>query len=409
MNIALFEDQGVQRLLPLVWLRAACELYCGRDRLLDKVRTHFGPTVARLFLRPLLREVVAQRIPLDPPSSADDWCLLNARALVTRSVPPPRPGVAWRLDGQLVAVGVPARDINAISFELFQDPEQLDDWLRPFRFEECPDAVGLMDYPWELPLFNEDELRRQLRGGGMHAGRVYPGAHLIQPAQITIAPGASVKPGAVLDAEEGPIHIAANATVDSNAVLQGPCYVGPQSLVRAGALLCPGTTIGPVCKVGGEIKKTIFHGYANKQHDGFVGHSYVASWVNLGADTVTSDLKNTYGTIRVNLNGLGTETGLHFVGAFIGDHAKTGIGTILPTGCIVGIAANVFTQGPVPKFVPSFAWLSNAGLSECRIDKALQIARTVMDRRDIELSDLEETLLRQVADEARTVEAAGWR
>jgi hypothetical protein len=135
----------------------------------------------------------------------------------------------------------------------------------------------------------------------------------------------------------------------------------------------------------------------------------VGAWVNLGADTVCSDLKNTYGTVRAFINGVGVETGQPFVGATIGDHAKTGIGTILPTGCVIGVAANIFTRQAVPRFVPSFAWLTDTGLERCRVDKIVQIARNVMDRRDVELSEAEAGLLEQVAERARDVEDAGWR
>jgi UDP-N-acetylglucosamine diphosphorylase/glucosamine-1-phosphate N-acetyltransferase len=230
----------------------------------------------------------------------------------------------------------------------------------------------------------------------------------VQPGQIHIAPGARVKPGVVLDAEEGPIHIDRDALVQPNVVLEGPCYIGPGSIVRPGAAIRGGTTIGPVCKVGGEIEASIIHGYTNKQHHGFLGHSYVAEWVNLGADTVTSDLKNTYGTIRVFINGVGVETGEHLIGSIIGDHSKTGIGTILPTGCVIGVAASVFTQRPLPKFIPSFAWLTDEGMTSYRVEKAVQIARTVMLRRDVCLSDEERQLLEQVAQVARQIESAGW-
>jgi hypothetical protein len=128
----------------------------------------------------------------------------------------------------------------------------------------------------------------------------------------------------------------------------------------------------------------------------------------LGAGTVNSDLKNTYGTIRVALNGKPVETGQRFVGATIGDHAKTGIGTCLPTGAVIGVAANVFTRAPVPKFVPSFAWLTDEGLATYRPDKAVEIARTVMARRKVTLSPAEAALLAGVPSRARTVEAAGW-
>jgi UDP-N-acetylglucosamine diphosphorylase/glucosamine-1-phosphate N-acetyltransferase len=408
MNIAIFEDDGYERLLPLTWLRACYELRCGCDRLIDKVRRHGGPHVARVFLRDSLREVCAARLSLDPLDPNAPWCLLNARALLTGPVEFPPPGQAWTHNGELVAAGVAADELEHLSAEFFQDAEALGEWLAGRRTSIAPEPVQLVAYPWHVILANEAELRRQCRNGPGQLGQVYPGAHLVQPGQIHIGRGARVKPGAVLDAESGPIWIGNDVLIEPNAVLQGPCFVGPGSVVRPGAAIRPGTSIGPVCRVGGEIEGSIIHGHSNKQHDGFLGHSYVGEWVNLGADTVTSDLKNTYGTIRVSLNGVPVESGQHFVGSIIGDHSKTGIGTILPTGCVIGVAANVFTQGAVPKFVPSFGWLTDNGLTAYRVDKALQIARTVVGRRDVELTPAEEQLLHHVATAARKTEAAGW-
>lgn len=408
MNIGLFEDSGCLRLLPLTWLRACFELRCGRDRLVDKVRTHLRAHVVRVWVRDAVEETVAERFTFDAVDRDMGWCLLNARALVTTPVLLPPPGVAWQRDGELVAAGVSPADLGSLTSDLFLDPGAVGDWLKRFRLQDAPESIRLIKYPWDLVAENEAELRRQCQDGGVQEGRVYPGAHLVQSEQIHIACGARVKPGVVLDAEEGPIHVAEDVLIQPNAVLEGPCYVGPGSVVRPGAALRAGTSLGPVCKVGGELVSTIIHGHTSKQHDGFLGHSYVGEWVNLGADTVTSDLKNTYGTIRVSINGVGVESGQQFVGCFIGDHVKTAIGTVLPTGCVIGVASNVFTAAGVPRFVPSFAWLTDAGLTNYRVEKAVQTARIVMGRRDVELSSAQQRLLEWTAEAARTTEAAGW-
>jgi UDP-N-acetylglucosamine diphosphorylase/glucosamine-1-phosphate N-acetyltransferase len=409
MNIALFEDDGYERLLPLTWLRACFELRCGCDRLLDKVRRHVGPHVARVWVRDAVRDVVEARFTPDAADPNAPWCLLNARTLLTGPIELPPPGTAWHCGDELIAASLRPSEFAALTPNFLQNAERRAVWIAERRVMEAPEGAHLMRYPWDLILASENELRRQCQSGPGQLGQVYPGAHLVQASQIHVGPGARVKPGAVLDAEDGPIWIDEHVLIEPNAVVQGPCYIGPRSVVRPGAAVRPGTSIGPVCKVGGEIEGSILHGYSNKQHDGFLGHSYVAEWVNLGADTVTSDLKNTYGTIRVALNGVPVESGQHFIGSIIGDHSKTGIGTILPTGGVIGVAANVFTQGAVPKFVPSFAWLTDEGLTNYRVDKAVQIARTVMSRRDVELSAAEQRLLEHVAAEAQTQEAAGWK
>ncbi len=353
--------------------------------------------------------MVAERCPLEQAEPGADWCLLNARALVSGDIAPPPPGCAWRYNGELVACSVAAAELNQLTPAILLDPAALGEWATRLRPAPLPAVVRLLEYPWDLVLANAGELRRQCRNGGEHEGEIYPGAHLVHADQIHLGRGARIKPGAVLDAEDGPVYIERDVLIEASAVIQGPGYIGPGSIVRTGATLRPGTTVGPMCRVAGEISGCIFQGYANKQHEGYLGHSFVAEWVNIGAGTITSDLKNTYGTIRVSLNGVGVETGQCFIGSFIGDHSKTGIGTILPTGCVIGVASHVFATSAVPKFVPSFAWLTDAGMTEYRVDKAVHIARTVMGRRDVTLSPAEQRLLEDVAGAARAVEAAGWR
>ncbi len=409
MNIGIFEDAGWTQLLPLVWTRSAFELRCGRDRLLDKVRAATGPRVARFWLREAIRDLIAERVPTDLPRAGEDWCLLNARLLVSGALTLPPVGTVWRGNGSILALSVAADVVETLSADVFLSESRLSEFCDGFRSEPAPPTVRLLHYPWDLIYANGDEIRRQCRQGGMHEGTVYSGVHFLNHGEICVSPGARVKSGVVLDAESGPIHIDRDAVIQPNAVIEGPCYVGPRSVVRPGAVLREGTSIGPVCKVGGEIEGTIFQGFSNKQHDGFLGHSFVGEWANLGADTISSDLKNTYGTIRVSLNGVGVETGKHFLGAIIADHAKTGIGTILPTGCILGLAANVFCRAPIPKFVPSYAWLSDEGMTPCHLHKIVQIARAVMGRRERTLSDVEQRLLEVTALLAREVEAAGWK
>ncbi len=409
MNLALFEDAGVQQLLPLTWLRPAFALRCGRTRLIDKLRTHLSPRIARLLLREALQPLVAAQTALEPPEANQPWLLVNARLLLSGDVAAPTPGEAWVEAGELLVAAVAPEDLANWTAAVFQDSARLAEQVRRLRRVPTPSRARLIRYPWELALLNGAALTRELRDGGRHEGRVYPGAHLLNPGAIRIAPGAVIKPGVVLDAEAGPIEIDARAEIQPNAVIEGPCYIGPGCVVRPGAAIRASSTLGPVCKVGGEVEGSIFQGYSNKQHDGFLGHSYVGEWVNLGADTVTSDLKNTYGTIRVQINGVELESGEHFIGSIIGDHAKTGIGTILPTGCVLGVAANVFTRAAVPKFVPSFAWLTDDGLTRFRVDKALQIAATVMQRRGVALDEPLQALLKFVADAAPRVESAGWR
>lgn len=407
MNIGLFEDSGYRGLLPLVWLRPVFELWCGADRLIDRVQPATPGRVVKLWTRPTLDRTTAERYRLPAADPAADWLLLNGRALITGPLPELRPGSAWTENGSLIAARISSAEAATLDAALFLDDARAREWRAHFDVAATPETVELVSYPWQLVAANARELKRQLRGGA-HEGKVHPGAHLLAPERIRIEAGAVIKPGAVLDAEAGPIQIGAAALIEPNAVIEGPAYIGTKSIVRPNSVIRLGTSIGPVCKVGGEIADSILQGYSNKQHDGFLGHSYVGSWVNFGAGTITSDLKNTYGAIRAYVNGTGVETGVHFLGTIIGDHSKTGIGTILPTGCIIGIASNVFTPAAAARFVPSFAWVTADGATAYRLDKALDIARIVMGRRNIELSAAEEALFRAAAFEAPQIEAAGW-
>ena len=193
-------------------------------------------------------------------------------------------------------------------------------------------------------------------------------------------------------------------TIGPHVTITGPCYIGDRCLIQPGAIIA-GSSIGPVCKIGGEVEASVFQGYSNKQHDGFLGHSYIGQWVNIGADTITSDLKNTYGSVRVPINGRLVDSAEMFVGSIIGDHTKTGINVGLPTGCVIGFASNVFVSRYVPQFVPSFSWLVDDGLQTNDPKRALAVARKVMARRQQQLTKVEEGLFLSIVEEARRCEA----
>ena len=166
--------------------------------------------------------------------------------------------------------------------------------------------------------------------------------------------GAMVEPGTVFDTRGGPIVLEAGVQVASGARLTGPLWAGVNTQLLGGPI--KGSAIGPHCRVRGELASCVFLGYANKAHDGFVGHSVIGRWANLGAGTITSNLKNTYGPVRLDVGGTPLESGLQFLGSLIGDHAKTAIGTLLATGTVIGVGANVFDAVRPPKYVAPFAW-----------------------------------------------------
>ena len=213
--------------------------------------------------------------------------------------------------------------------------------------------------------------------GGVPEGSVVLG----DPARVVVR-GAIVEPGVVFDVRSGAIVLEAGAEVRHGTRLEGPVYVGPSTKVLGGFIR--GSSFGPECRVHGEIAASVFLGYANKSHDGFVGHSVVGHWVNLGAGTTTSNLKNTYGPVRLDVAGTRIETGRLNLGTLFGDHAKTAIGTLLATGTVVGAGANLFGPATPSKYAPPFAW--GAGGERQSEEGFLRVAERVLGRRSVELS-----------------------
>lgn len=400
-QLALFEDVLVDRFLPLVWRRPVYDLRCGIRTLRDKVASVYGRSVDALFARSFLTTVLEERAGLSVNTlpQGQEILLLSGRILansdLAKHVPPDGPEALY-LDDEGVVVAARLSVSRLRSLEVNALGESLDPVAPPLRdVERYPFEGRLIEWMWDLVHHNTEEIvsdagRYAL---GTHAGVIADGAHLVAPNQIYIAENASIAPGAVLDASDGPIVIEAGAQVMANSVIVGPAAVGPQSRIKIGAKIYEGTSLGPVCKAGGEIEETIFQGYSNKQHDGFFGHGYVSEWCNLGAHTSNSDLKNNYSPVRVWTNGEMRDSGELFVGTFMGDHTKTGIGVLLNTGTVLGVACNVYGAELPAKFVPSFTWGQGNTLVEHRLAKAIETAGRIMARRDVELTKAETDLL----------------
>lgn len=209
------------------------------------------------------------------------------------------------------------------------------------------------------------------------------------PAQVRLASDA-VEPGVVFDVRHGAIAILPGAEIRSGTRLEGPCWIGAGARIVGGFIRQ--SVIGPRCVVRGEVSNSVFLGYANKAHDGFVGHSVIGHWVNLGALTTTSNLKNTYGAVRLDLPQGRIETGSQFVGSLIGDHAKTAIGTLFSTGSVIGAGASVFGDRRPPRWLRPFAWGSD-GETQTTEAGFLSTARRVMPRREVAVTPAHEAWL----------------
>ncbi|UCD38655.1 MAG: GlmU family protein [Fidelibacterota bacterium] len=402
MELLVIEDGGFRNFLPLTWTRPVYDLKCGISSLLGKILTAYGLDHCGLGCRDYLAELVAEQHPGYTVNrvDGDEALIINGRALFDRQlasiIPLSGPDCLYTCGENVVAARLSGANLAGM------------DWKTPIEIGSFP-AVGteevqaeVISWPWELIHHNADQISAdfaQIDRAGTIKGAVSPGAFLEAPDNLYIAEGARIAPGVVLDASEGPVYIAENVKVMPQATITGPAYIGPQSLIKIGAKIYEGTSIGEVCKVGGEVEKSIIHSYCNKQHNGFLGNAYLGKWINIGAGTNNSDMKNNYGIVRVNLGHEIIDTGSIFVGTIIGDHTKTGVHTMLNTGAVVGVGCNLFGAGFSPKFISSFVWGGPGGFSEYRLDKFFQVARRVMERRQKELGAVEEAVLRHIFDQ----------
>ena len=217
--------------------------------------------------------------------------------------------------------------------------------------------------------------------------------------RVFIEKGAKVS-CSILNAENGPIYIGKNAEVMEGSIIRGPFSMCENSVLKMGAKIYGATTLGPYCKVGGEVNNSVFFGYSSKAHDGFLGNSVIGEWCNLGADTNNSNLKNNYAEVK--LWNYETErfkkTGLQFCGLIMGDHSKCGINTMFNTGTLVGVSANIFGSGFPRNFVPSFNWGGAAGFSIYKLPKVFEVAEKVFARRKLNFDNVEKDILTKVYD-----------
>jgi UDP-N-acetylglucosamine diphosphorylase/glucosamine-1-phosphate N-acetyltransferase len=257
-----------------------------------------------------------------------------------------------------------------------------------------------MDELWDFVRELEPMLQADIPalGAGMKTA-VPEGSFRMGTQHVFVEPGAIVEPGVCFECSAGPILVRATARIQAFTRLVGPLYVGEGSILTTDRI--EGSSIGDTCKVHGEVNNTIFLGHANKGHTGFVGHSIIGRWVNLGAGTITSNLKNTYGPVHLWTPSGVRDTGMQFLGTMFGDHAKTGIGLRLSTGSVLGAGANVYGNEIPEKVVAPFSWGEAGAYSEFRVDKFLDMAERMMARRDVVLED-------GVRDQLRRAHAAKW-
>jgi UDP-N-acetylglucosamine diphosphorylase/glucosamine-1-phosphate N-acetyltransferase len=402
-RLAFFEDQVWTQFSPIALLRPLFELRCGHFSVRERMLSVAAGAEWGACLRPGLQETYALKHPAAHINN-EAWLRAGETLFVSgrwlgdpRTLSAADAQTVGTIDGEIAWLVVDPDEAALI------DPHDCSDGLARIASSRRPVPAGgtLLRYPWDLVHHNAEQLTRdyRLRSRGTSQTNLGPQVAIQGAAtDVHIDPSAVVDPFVVIDARHGPVWIEAGARLLPFTRVEGPAYIGRDSQIFR-AHIREGTSIGPVCRVGGEIEESIFHGYGNKYHDGFLGHSYVCPWVNLGALSTNSDLKNDYSRVKVPLAGESIDSGSTKVGCFIGDHAKTALCSLFNTGSSIGVMTMLLPGGELlPKHVPSFTRLWHGRIEELPhgIEPSLEVARTAMSRRKIELTAAMERLLREV-------------
>ena len=393
--LLLFEDPAWRSLRPLTDMLPVPALAFGASTLGDRLAAAAGAATFALAGRADVVAAWAAR----PESAAGGASGDDVLAILGAALPGPWLDAiarapagtrgAWLARGRLIAARLPAAELAPHR----EAGEQLGECLAALALPAHEVDARVVDHPWQLIEWNAEALAADLAKSTGVAGAVHEAAVLLAPGRVSIGSGARIDPFAVIDAREGPVAIGPRAVIRPHTHVIGPCAIGEGTQILGGVV--GGSTIGPECRLAGEIEASIWQGFANKRHHGFVGHSVIGEWVNLGALTTTSDLKNNYGPVRVWIDGREIDSGNPKVGAIVGAHVKTGIGTLLPTGATVGVGANLFGGGRfAAKPVASFAWWDGEHSSVHDLEKFLATSRTAMGRRGRVLGAEEERMLR---------------
>jgi len=392
-------DESRRKFFPLALNRPVWELRCGITSLREKLTAKIGTDDVAYFVPEYMAEAYRARVkePVNDVSVlvGDDIILVDPliKAEHFDILVKGKSEVGIDETGRLLYARINAGDLEQFA------GDDIGGFMARAKagLPNVPCRFRTWEHIWDLVLANPEQITVDFSAAGRHGieGKVeQPCAMLGSKTDVYIGPGARVHPMVVIDAESGPVYIDEGAEIQPFSRIEGPCYIGPRC-VLLGAKCRDGNSIGPFCRIGGEVEASIIHGYTNKYHDGFIGHSYVGEWVNLGALTTNSDLKNDYSNVSVALDGKRSiDTGSPKVGSFIGDHTKTSIGTLFNTGSYVGAMAVIMATGkPLPKHIPSFSWFVEGvvtkGFGRSRL---YETAEAVMARRNCVWTQAEQAM-----------------
>jgi UDP-N-acetylglucosamine diphosphorylase/glucosamine-1-phosphate N-acetyltransferase len=410
MQICIFEDINYSNFEPLVFTRPVYDLLCGIDTLKEKIICHYPKAKVSLHCRPYLTEIVQHQNPNCLVNKIDDTeCLfINGRLVAPENLNEilpliPSEDKIFVNDETVVAAYLSGENLQ-------HKIGHIKDLFSVSDFNDLPGKIiniKCANYLWDFINHNGKQIVVDFgylikSNKENFVNKIDTSVHILNKQYVFISKNVTIKPGVVLDASNGPIIIDDDAFIFPNAVIEGPCFIGKETKIKSGATIYENTSIGKVCKVGGEVEQSIFMDYSNKQHAGFIGHSYIGSWVNLGADTNNSDLKNNYSKIKIKLSTKEVDTGSQFLGLMIGDHSKSAINTMFNTGTVVGFSSNIFAYGFSEKYVPSFTWGGDNSSTAYDIKKAIETAKIVMNRRKIEFEKKDEVMFNFIFELTKT-------
>lgn len=386
MNYVLFDDNSRNNLLPLTFTRPVADIRIGILTIRQKWERMLGQATSTLT-----EGYLSKKYPL---SQKKNTILINGSILPTpalvEKINQLKPNELLMTDDCIIAQFIDTEDL-----ESSKEPENEN--ITQVKVSDCFLKIS---NPWDIFSKNGKALEDDfdLITNGRKSKELSKSNTLIGNGKLFIEEGARIE-GAILNTETGPVYVGKDAEIMEGSVIRGPFALCEHATVKMSAKIYGATTIGPFSKVGGELNNVVIFAYSNKAHDGFVGNSLIGEWCNLGADTNTSNLKNTYDEVKVWNYPARTfiPTGLQFCGLIMGDHSKCAINTSFNTGTVVGVSANVFGPGLHRNFIASFSWGGTAGFAPYDIDRALDVARLVYKRRDLEFSIEDEEILRHVA------------
>ena len=418
IRICFYEDRQFRQFFPISYLRPVYAMRAGILPLFRRAERYFDRPEICLAARHALAGLISAEyrdypVNIIKRQEHQDVLFLNGRLRNYGNIPEALQGarlISRLVDrsGQTLGAYFPSQviaDVPGIA-----TPEQYLDALK-LNLEDVVNVdtdATLYGGCWELVADLDSEIAADfdfLKSGFVKhdEAKIYSGSYLINPERIYLGRGVEVLPGSLLDASKGSIFVGDNTRVESQVAIYGPGFIGPNSQVLAGKI--SGSSIGHTCRAGGEIEESVFQSCVNKYHAGFIGHSYVGSWVNFGALTTNSDLKNNYSVIKVSVDGKLIDTGSIKVGSFIGDHTKFGIGTLLNTGINIGVCCNLYGGTLLTdREIPSFRWGDSSPYGTYRFEKAIDTMRRTAGRRNVNLTKDEEKVL-QALSEGQVAEA----